>query len=63
MPTHFLPPFFADMIDEKPQLSYIVNEHANTTSFVRAKMRELALKDGIRNFSSRHREQRLCQIL
>ncbi len=41
---------FADMIDEKPQLSHIVNEHANRTSFVRAKMRELALKDGIRNF-------------
>src|SRR4029077_6809254 len=41
---------FADMVDEKPQLSHIVEEHANRTSFVRAKMRELAIKDGIQNF-------------
>src|SRR5712671_6668751 len=41
---------FANMVDEKPQLSHIVEEHANRTSFVRAKMRELALKDGIQNF-------------
>jgi len=30
--------------------SHIVNEHANRTSFVRAKMRELALKDGFEPF-------------
>ncbi len=41
---------FANMLDEKPQLSHIVEEHANRTSFVRAKMRELAIKDGIQNF-------------
>jgi tryptophanyl-tRNA synthetase len=41
---------FEDMVGERPQLLQIVEEHANRTSFVRAKMRELALKDGIRNF-------------
>jgi tryptophanyl-tRNA synthetase len=41
---------FENMIGERPQLSHIVEEHANRTTFVRAKMRELALKDGIRNF-------------
>jgi len=41
---------FENMVGERPQLSQIVEEHANRTSFVRAKMRELALKDGIRNF-------------
>ena len=41
---------FANMVDERPQLSHIVEEHGNRTSFVRAKMRELALKDGIQNF-------------
>src|SRR5260370_35333384 len=40
---------FANMIDEKPHLSHIVEEHYNRTSLVRAKMRELALKDGIQN--------------
>jgi tryptophanyl-tRNA synthetase len=40
---------FENMVGERPQLSQIV-EHANRTSFVRATMRELALKDGIRNF-------------
>ena len=43
---------FASMVDERPQLSHIVEEHASRTSFVRAKMRELALKDGIQNFLS-----------
>ena len=41
---------FENMLGERPELSQIVEEHANRTSFVRAKMRELALKDGIRNF-------------
>jgi tryptophanyl-tRNA synthetase len=41
---------FENMFAERPQLSHIVEEHANRTSFVRAKMRELALKDGIQNF-------------
>src|SRR6266849_3903730 len=41
---------FANMVDEKPQLSHIVEEHANRASFFKAKMRELALKDGIQNF-------------
>jgi len=40
----------ANMIAEKPQLAQIVEEHANPTSFVRAKMREAALKNGIQNF-------------
>jgi tryptophanyl-tRNA synthetase len=40
----------AKMIAEKPQIEQSVQEHASTTSFVRAKMRELALKDGIQNF-------------
>ncbi len=40
----------ANMIAEKPQLEQIVEEHANPTSFVRAKMREAALKSGIQNF-------------
>jgi tryptophanyl-tRNA synthetase len=46
----FSAPIFASMATEKPQLLQIVEEHANRTSFVRAKMRELALKDGIQNF-------------
>jgi tryptophanyl-tRNA synthetase len=41
---------FENMVRERPQLLQIVEEHANRRSFVRAKMRELALKDGIRNF-------------
>jgi tryptophanyl-tRNA synthetase len=41
---------FENMVGERPQLLQIVEEHANRTSFVRAKMRELALKEGIRNF-------------
>ena len=38
------------MIAERPQIAQVVEEHASRTTFVRAKMRELALKDGIRNF-------------
>jgi len=38
------------MVAGKPQLAPSAEEHGNPTSFVRAKMRELALKDGIRNF-------------
>jgi len=40
----------ANMVAERPQIQQIVQEHANVPSFVRAKMRELALKDGIQNF-------------
>jgi tryptophanyl-tRNA synthetase len=39
-----------NMIAEKPQLAQVIQEHTNPTSFVRAKMRELAIKDGIQNF-------------
>jgi tryptophanyl-tRNA synthetase len=41
---------FENMVRERPHLLQIVEEHVNRRSFVRAKMRELALKDGIRNF-------------
>jgi len=47
-PNKFSVAIFANMVSEK--LSQVVEEHANATSFVRAKMRELALKDGIQNF-------------
>jgi len=40
----------AKMIAERPAIEQSVQEYANATSFVRAKMRELALKDGIQNF-------------
>jgi tryptophanyl-tRNA synthetase len=40
----------ANMIAERPPQGQLVSEHANPASFVRAKMRELALKDGIQNF-------------
>src|SRR6266481_2229016 len=41
---------YVDMVSEKPQLSHIIEEHTSRTTFIRAKMRELALKDGIQNF-------------
>jgi tryptophanyl-tRNA synthetase len=40
----------AKMIAEMPQILEDVPEHTNTASYVRAKVRELALKEGIQNF-------------
>jgi tryptophanyl-tRNA synthetase len=40
----------ANMIAERPSIQKAAEEHASPSSFVRAKMRELALKDGIQNF-------------
>ena len=41
---------FKQMLAEKPHLAQLAQEHAGSSSYVRAKMRELALKDGIQNF-------------
>jgi len=41
---------FQNLLAEKPHLAQLSQEHANRSSFVRAKMREVALKDGIENF-------------
>jgi len=40
----------AKMIQERPPIEQVVEEHTSRTTFIRAKMRELALKDGIQNF-------------
>jgi tryptophanyl-tRNA synthetase len=40
----------AKMIAEMPTIREDVHEHANPSSYVRAKVRELALKEGIQNF-------------
>jgi tryptophanyl-tRNA synthetase len=36
--------------EDLPHLTELVEEHANPASFLKAKIREIALKDGIRNF-------------
>jgi tryptophanyl-tRNA synthetase len=41
---------FQNLVTAKPHLKDLPMEHASVSSFVRAKMRELALKDGIENF-------------
>jgi len=43
-------PVFENLVKERPNLAESLNEHAGKESFVRAKFRELALKDGIQNF-------------
>jgi len=43
---------FEKMVAEKPELIETVKEHSSVTTFVRAKMREFALKEGIHNFLS-----------
>ncbi len=40
----------AKMIQERPPIEQVVEERTSRTTFIRAKMRELALKDGIQNF-------------
>jgi len=41
---------FQNLLADKPHLADLVKEYANHSSFVRAKIREIALKDGIENF-------------
>jgi tryptophanyl-tRNA synthetase len=41
---------FQNLFAERPHLAQLAKEHANRSSFVRAKVREIALKDGIENF-------------
>ena len=41
---------FQNMLAAKPNLAQLSEEHANRSSFIRAKIREIALKDGIENF-------------
>jgi len=43
-------PIFENLLKTKPHLADLVQEHSSKESFVGAKIRELALKDGIQNF-------------
>src|SRR5258705_8977989 len=54
--TEFESAIFQNMLAEKPHLAQLAEEHANRSSFVRAKMREVALKDGIQNFREKTSE-------
>jgi tryptophanyl-tRNA synthetase len=46
----FADDILAKMLPEKVNLPQLVEEHTSRSSFIRAKMREIALKDGIQNF-------------
>ena len=48
--NRFAPKIFEQMLSMRPHLAELAEEHSSRSSFVMAKMRESALKDGIQNF-------------